>query len=204
MEIELGRYLFLPVEVETIKSTNHSSSPEQQEGLPYCNVLFNPLHNHESLCWIACWALFHYIPANYNLENSKVHNQCIEFAREIFHPTSISGQRVGMLFAGLPEWVPGSVLKEFELLAKAASIILLILWDHYWAAEANLPNFDEKAFDGIWRKIYMQFPMLTKHFKGLEVKMLDLKKQKFDTIKDNTVSEVDDGLSPTNKWGIID
>ena len=66
---------------------SHSSSPEQPKTLPDDAVLFNPLHDHESLWWIACWALLHYIPADHNPESDENLHERIEFARWIFHPT---------------------------------------------------------------------------------------------------------------------
>src|SRR5271155_204236 len=82
-----------------VASTSHSSSPKQPETLPDDAVLFNPLHDHESLWWIACWALLHYIPTNHNPES----DECIEYASWIFHPTVFEAGRIEVLSLGLPK-----------------------------------------------------------------------------------------------------
>jgi hypothetical protein len=48
--------------------------------------------------------------------------------------------------------------------------------------------------------------MLAKRFEGLEVKMMDLKveKWKFDTVEDEDVSDMDDGHFLNNKRGRVD
>jgi len=75
----------------------------------------------------------------------------------------------------------------------------------YKVAEADLSKIDEKAFDGVWQSIHTEYNMLAKHFKGLEVKMMDLKveKRKLDTMEDDDDSDIDDGHF-LNKRGRVD
>ena len=190
VEIERGRHYFTQKgEVEEIMnkrkvaSTSHSLSPQQPETLPDDAVLFNPLHDHESVWWIACWALLHYIPANHNPKSDEKPCERIEFARRIFHPAVFAPERNELLSLGLPKTIIAHVPSEFEWLVDNVSFIRNILCRRYKIVEANLPEVDEKVFDGIWHSIREEYKMLAKCFEGLEVKMVDLKveKRKFDT-----------------------
>jgi hypothetical protein len=91
------------------------------------------------------------------------------------------------------------------------SLVRNILCHRYKVAEANLPKIDEKAFDGIWQSIHTEYDMLAKHFKGLEVKMMDFKveKRKLDTMEDDDDLNMDDdsGMDDghnLNKRGRVD
>jgi len=57
-----------------------------------------------------------------------------------------------------------------------------------------------KLMRGVWQSFHTEYDMLLKHFKGLKVKMMELKveKRKFDTMED------DDGQFPNNKRGRVD
>jgi hypothetical protein len=190
-----------------VASTSHSSSPKQPETLPDAAVLFNPLHDHESLWWIACWALLHYIPADHNPESDK--NERIEYANRIFHPTVFEPDRSEVLSLGLPKNITTLVPKEFELLVDTVALVRHILCDHYRIAEADLPKVDEKglpkvdkkAFEGVWRTIHAEYDTLATHFQrvGLKVKLME--KRKFDTVED---SDMDDGHFLNNKRGKFD
>jgi hypothetical protein len=190
----------------TVASTSHSLSPNQPETLPDDAVLFNPLHDHESLWWIACWALLHYIPANHNPESDEKLREHIEFARRIFHPTVFAPERNELLSLGLPKTIIAHVPSEFEWLVDTVSFVRNILCRRYKIAEADLPKVNEKAFDGVWQSIHAEYDMLAKRFEGLEVKMMDLKveKRKFDTVEDEDVSDMDDGHFLNNKRGRVD
>jgi hypothetical protein len=185
-----------------VPSTSHSLSPNQPETLPDDAVLFNPLHDHESLWWITCWALLHYIPTNHNPESDEKLREHIEFARRIFHPP----EQNELLSLRLPKMIIAHVPSEFKWLVDTVSIVRNILCCHYKIAEADLPKVDKKAFDGVWQSIHTEYDMLAKCFKGLEVKMMDLKveKQKFDTMENKDVSDMDDGHFLNNKQGRVD
>jgi hypothetical protein len=186
-----------------VASANHSSSQKQ---LPDDAVLFNPLHDHESVWWIACWALLHYIPANHNPESDEKLRECIEFARRIFHPTVFAPERNELLSLGLPKTITAHVPSELEWLVDTVSLVRNTLCDSYKVAEAHLPEIDEKAFDGVWQSFHTEYDLLAKRFKGLEVKMMDLKveKRKFDTMEDDDDSDMDDGQFLNNKRGRVD
>jgi len=188
-----------------IASTNHSSSQKQPETLLDDAVLFNPLHDHESVWWIACWALLHYIPANHNPESDEKLRERIEFARRIFHPTVFAPERNEVLSLGLPKTIIAHVPSEFEWLVDTVSLVRNILCHRYKVAEADLPEIDGKAFDGLWQSIHTEYDMLAEHLKGLEVKMMDLKveKRKLDTMEDDNDSDMDDGHF-LNKRGRVD
>ena len=194
-----------------VASTNDLSSTKQPETLPDDAVLFNPLHDHKSVWWIACWALLHYIPIDHNTESDEKPRERIEFARRIFHPTVFAPERNEVLSLGLPKTIITHVLSEFEWLVDTVSLVQNILCHRYKVAEANLPKIDEKAFDGIWQSIHTEYNMLAKHFKGLEVKMMDLKveKRKLDTMEDDDDLNMDDdsGMDDghtLNKRGRVD
>jgi hypothetical protein len=213
VEIERGRYFFTQKnKVEEIMnkrkvvSTSHSPSPKQPETLPDDAVVFNPLHDHESVWWITCWALLHYIPANHNPESDEQLRKRIEFARRIFHPTVFAPERNELLSLGLPSRIAAHVPSEFEWLLDTVSLIQNILCHHYKIAEADLPEVDEKAFHGVWQSIYTEYDTLAKCFEGLEVKMVDLKveKQKFDTVEDEDISDMDNGCVLNNKQRRVD
>jgi hypothetical protein len=186
--------------------TSHSLSPNQPETLPNDAVLFNLLHDHESLWWIMCWALLHYIPANHNPKSDEKLCEHIEFARWIFHPTVFAPERNELLSLRLPKMIIAHVLSKFAWLVDTVSFVQNILCHCYKIAEADLPKVDEKAFDGVWQSIHTEYDMLAKCFKGLEVKMMDLKveKQKYDTVEDKDVLDMDDGHFLNNKQRRVD
>jgi hypothetical protein len=188
-----------------VASANHLLSPKQPETPPDDAVLFNPLHDHESVWWIACWALLHYVPAEHNPESDEKLRERIEFARRIFHPTVFAPERNEVLSLGLPKMIVAHVPSEFEWLADMVSLVRYILCDRYKIAEAHFPEIDEKAFDDVWRSIYTEYDMLAKHFEGLEVKMMDLKveKRKLDSMEDDDDLDIDDGHF-LNKRGRVD
>ena len=45
------------------------------------------------------------------------------------------------------------------------------------------------TFDGIWQSFHSEYDMLAKHFKGIEVKMME--KCKFDTVEDDDDLDTD-------------
>ncbi len=164
-----------------------------------------------SLSGIACWALLHYIPIDHNPESNEKLREHIEFARRIFHPTVFAPERNEVLSLGLPKTIITHLPSEFEWLVDTVSLVRNILCYHYKVAEADLPKIDEKAFNGIWQSIYTEYDMLAKHFKGLEVKMMDLKmeKRKLDTLEDDDDLNTDDDLvmddgHTLNKRGRVD
>jgi hypothetical protein len=105
-----------------VASTNDLSSTRQPETLPDDAVLFNPLHDHESVWWIPCWALLHYIPIDHNPESDEKPRERIEFARRIFHPTVFAPKRNEVLSLGLPKTIITHVPSEFEWLVDMVSV----------------------------------------------------------------------------------
>jgi hypothetical protein len=188
-----------------VASTSHSSSPKQPETLPDDAVLFNPLHDHESLWWIACWALLHYIPANHNPES----DECIEYASRIFHPTVFEAGRIEVLSLGLPKKIIALVPREFELLVDTVALVRHTLCSRYKTAEEDLPKVDEKglpkvnekAFDGVWQEIHREYAELARDFRRLGLKVKMTEKRKFDTVED---SDMNDGHFLNNKRGRVD
>jgi hypothetical protein len=159
------------------------SSPEKETSIPSDDhVQFNPLHDHESVWWIVCWALLHYVPANYTSENDKILRKRVDFVRRLFHPTVFAPERYEVLLYGLPQSVIVDILDTFECLTHAVSVMRDSLLHHYQMAEAVPGSINEKAFDGLWQDLYTAYKMLAEKFEGLEVKIVDLKveKRKFD------------------------
>lgn len=134
---------------QKVASASQLLTQKQPEALLGNAVLFNPLHDHESVWWIACWALLHYIPTNHNFKSDEKLCERIEFARRIFHPTVFAPERNEVLFFGLPQTIIEHVPSEFEWLVNLVSIVRNILCNSYKVAEARLPEIDKKGFDGV-------------------------------------------------------
>jgi len=93
VEIEHEMYCFRPVNgaplhqwLELLLEGKHQKQP------PTHSVLFNPLHDHKSVWWIACWALLHYIPADHIPLHDKRLREQVNYARRLFHPMLFTPQ----------------------------------------------------------------------------------------------------------------
>ena len=197
VEIEREMYCFPPVNnaplcqwLELLREGRHQKQP------PTHPVLFNPLHDHESVWWIACWALLHYIPADdIPLDDERLHEQ-VDYARRLFHPTVFAPERIEVLRYGLPREVAENIPKRFSLLSGIVSAIGNSFVQRYMRAEENPAQIEEQAFEGFWRDLSQAYKMLVEHFKGVKVKILDFKvKRKLDEASNDDWDEGDESPS---------
>jgi hypothetical protein len=145
------------------------------------SVLFNPLHDHESVWWIACWALLNYVPADRPLADDEgLHNQ-IEYARRLFHPTVYAPERAELLQYGIPEKIAANLPEEFGYLMKIIDFLSGKFVERYTKAEAvsGPGEIDNTAFEGFWKTLHLSYGKVSENLKTVKVD-LRMEKQKRD------------------------
>jgi hypothetical protein len=140
-------------------------------------VLFNPLHDHESVWWIACWALFNHVPADRTLADDEgLHNQ-IDYARRLFHPTVYAPERAELL-RGISDKFANNLPKEFDYLKMVIYRLGGEFVKRYTKAEAISGKIDSAAFHGFWKTLHKWYGKVSEKLKTMKVQRLGLRMEK--------------------------
>lgn len=132
VEVSVGTYLFEPIEENVFMV---DIEPDSDSVHPFRH---NPIHDLESIWWLAMWSIFNYYPDNIGADPEALENQRHSY-EALFSPGfALDKERISALTSRRPSFL-SSIVSPFHAVGQLAFRLRNMLRVSYNKAETTLP-----------------------------------------------------------------